>query len=90
LGCRAQNLRYTSLEDPLSLVGGVYVGCGVCVEALSLTTRVQGLGFKVYFQGSGFRVQGSGCRDQGLGFRVQALWSRVWGLGFRVYLTAVC
>ena len=44
--------------------------------------RVQGAGCRV--QGSGFRVQGSGCRVQGAGFRVQGSGFRVQGAGFRV------
>ena len=35
-------------------------------------------------QGSGFRVQDSGCRVQGVGFRVQGAGCRFQGSGFRV------
>ena len=74
------NMRYTSLEDPWGL-GGWGVGCGVYFEALSLTARVQGLGFKVYFQVPGFRVQGAGSRVHGSEFRVQGVGFRDWDRG---------
>ena len=35
-------------------------------------------------EGSGFRVQGAGCRVQGSGFRVQGAGCRVQGSRFRV------
>ena len=62
------------------------VWCLVC-EFWGLVSRFQGCGFRVYdsqCKDSGVWVLSFGCRVHGLGFRISGFWFRVQGSGFRV------